>query len=277
MSDQFLQIALQAARAGGEVAARYFGGAVSVARKDPEAGYNLVTQADLEVERTTLEVIRSTFPEHGILAEETQQDDTDQEHLWIIDPIDGTNNFIHGLPHFAVSVAYYQAGAAHCGVVFNPATGDLYQAVRGAGAQGNGQPLCVAAHATLEETLVGVGFYYDRGAMMEATLAAVHDLFKRDIHGIRRFGTASLDLCLVAAGMLGAFFEYQLSPWDFAAGSLIVSEAGGRVTDCRGDPLPVAKSPLLATNRQLHDAMLQVTRAHHPTSGDAAGPVVTFR
>ena len=116
----------------------------------------------------------------------------------------------------------------------------------------------------LAEVLVGVGFYYDRGHIMEATLAAVREFFGRNIHGIRRFGTASLDLCQVGAGNLGVFFEYQLSPWDFAAGRLFVEEAGGRVTTCAGARLPLKKTSLLASNGELHEAALEITGRHVP-------------
>ncbi len=124
--------------------------------------------------------------------------------------------------------------------------------------------MSVGAQTALTEVLVGVGFYYDRGAMMESTLAAIRDLFREDIHGIRRFGTASLDLCMVGLGMFGAFFEYELSPWDFAAGRLLVEEAGGRVTTCAGGPLGIEKSSVLATNGALHGAVLAIVGPHLP-------------
>src|SRR5262249_46017698 len=146
----------------------------------------------------------------------------------------------HKIPQIAVSVAYYRAGVARVGVVYNPVRDEWHVAERGRGATFNGQPVGVSEEARLDETLVGVGFYYERGAVMEATLDAVRDLKHRHIHGIRRFGAASLDLCMVGLGMLGAYFEYTLSPWDFAAGRLFVEEAGGRVTTCTGDPLPLA-------------------------------------
>ncbi len=111
--------------------------------------------------------------------------------------------------------------------------------------------------------MVGVGFYYDRGKMMEATLAAIGDFFRQQIHGIRRFGTAALDLCHVASGMYGVFFEYQLSPWDFAAGRLILEEAGGTITAGRGQPLPLTKTSVLATNTLLHPAALEIVTRHH--------------
>jgi myo-inositol-1(or 4)-monophosphatase len=120
----------------------------------------------------------------------------------------------------------------------------------------------VSDAARLDQVLVGVGFYYDRGAMMEATLAAIADLFRQQIHGIRRFGTAALDLCHVACGLYGAFFEYQLSPWDFAAARLILEEAGGQVTTCLGAPLPLAKTHVLGSNGHLHPAVLEIVQRH---------------
>jgi myo-inositol-1(or 4)-monophosphatase len=234
--------------------------------------YNLVSDADVQSEAAIAALIRSEFPDHAILGEETHEADASSaaetaEHLWIVDPLDGTNNFAHALPHFAVSVAYYRAGAPQCGVVLNPLRDDCFEAVRGGGARHNGRAIRVAGSAKLSEVLVGVGFFYDRGAMMEATLAAIGDLFRAQIHGIRRFGTASLDLSLVAAGAFGAFFEFELAPWDFAAGRLILEEAGGRITTCSGAPLPLAKTSILASNGRLHDAMLDIVARHHAASG----------
>ena len=124
----------------------------------------------------------------------------------------------------------------------------------------------MSASRRLDESLVGVGFYYDRGAMMKATLTAIGDLFRQNIHGIRRFGTASLDLCMVGIGRFDAFFEYELSPWDFSAGRLFVEEAGGRVTTCDGGPLPLSRSTLLASNGHLHEAMRSVVEPHVPAA-----------
>jgi myo-inositol-1(or 4)-monophosphatase len=163
----------------------------------------------------------------------------------------------------AVSIAYYRAGVAECGVVVNPLTDDWHTAARGLGAYHNGRRVQVAEHDRLDQAMVGVGFYYDRGAMMEATLAAIGDFFRAKIHGIRRFGTAALDLCLVGRGCFGAFFEYELSPWDFAAGRLFVEEAGGRVTTGRGGPLELKRGSLLASNGRLHEAALEIVARHH--------------
>jgi myo-inositol-1(or 4)-monophosphatase len=124
--------------------------------------------------------------------------------------------------------------------------------------------LSVSPATSLSQVIVGCGFYYDRGAMMESTLAAVHDFFKQQIHGIRRFGTAALDLCQVADGLFGAFFEYQLAPWDFAAGRLILEEAGGQISTGRGDDLPLTQTSILASNTRLHADCLSIVRRHHP-------------
>ena len=157
--------------------------------------------------------------------EEDLDGDIDAEHLWIIDPLDGTNNFAHRIPHFAVSVAYYHRGQPVVGAVLNPARDEIFTAVRGGGAFCNGEPVSVCDATSLDQALIGCGFYYDRGAMMRSTLAAVEDFFGHDIHGIRRFASA-LDLCQVGCGHFGGFFEYELSPWDFAAGVCSSSRQG---------------------------------------------------
>lgn len=252
-----LPIAEAAARAGAEIVARYFRDGCTIRSK---ASYNLVCDADVEAEHAVVAVIREAFPDHAILGEEAHTPPADAEHLWIIDPLDGTNNFAHRVPHFAVSVAYWCGGVAQCGAVLHPILGDLYTAARGQGAFRNGARLSVGTETQLDQALIGVGFYYDRGQIMEATLLAIRDLFRQNIHGIRRFGAAALDLCAVASGLFGAFFEYELSPWDFAAGKLIVEEAGGRVTTCDGSPLSALKSSLLASNARLHEAVLEIVR-----------------
>jgi len=178
--------------------------------------------------------------------------------------LDGTNNFAHRIPHFAVCVGCYQRGQPVCGVVVNPVRGDWYWASAGRGAFHNGDRLHVDAARSLDQVLIGCGFFYDRGAMMEATLAALADFFRRNVHGIRRFGTASLDFCCVAEGMFGAFFEYQLQPWDFAAARIIVEEAGGVVTSGLGADLQLRTSSVLVSNGHLHADCLEIVRRHHP-------------
>ncbi|MCL4124050.1 UNVERIFIED_CONTAM: hypothetical protein GTU68_065227 [Idotea baltica] len=213
---------------------------------------NLVTEADKKTERTIVELIKAEFSEHKVLAEEEHSASVTAEHLWIIDPIDGTNNFAHGIPQFAVSVAYYYQGQAMVGVVLNPSSGELFSATRGGGAFLNGEQIKVSEATALNQVVIGTGFYYDRGKMMERTLQSIRDLFARDIHGMRRLGAASLDLCFVAAGRFGAYFEYQLAPWDFAAARLIVEEAGGVVTQANGEVLPLDHTTIAASNGAFH-------------------------
>jgi myo-inositol-1(or 4)-monophosphatase len=270
-----LAVAEEAARAGGAVAERFFrkGAAVFTKESAPGKGssYNLVSEADLESERAIVAVIHKSFPDHAVLGEELHGGGSissavlASEHLWIVDPIDGTSNFVHGIPHFGVSVAYYRAGRPACGVMGNPVRDDWFVAALGQGAFHNGQRVHVAPSQRLDEILIGFGYYYDRGAMMEATLAAVSVLLRRNIHGVRRMGAATLDLAYVGVGSFGAFFEYELSPWDYAAGRLFVEEAGGKVTTGRGEPLPIARTSLLASNQLLHEAVLEIVAAHHPT------------
>ncbi|WP_437229976.1 inositol monophosphatase family protein [Planctomicrobium sp. SH661] len=253
-----LNLAREAARDAGALLMDYLNRGVTVREKGIS---DLVSEADVSAEKLILDRIRNAFPDHAILAEESQTELAGAdvpEHLWIVDPLDGTTNFLHGIPHFAVSIAYYRAGVAECGVVFNPARDDWYVCARGAGAWFQDERLQVGSQESLSDCLVGLGFYYDRGAMMEATLATIHQLFKTGIHGVRRFGTASLDLAQVARGFYGAFFEYQLSPWDFAAGRLLVEEAGGRVTTAQGHDLPMKKGSVLASNGLLHETMLGI-------------------
>ncbi len=252
-------VAMCAAREAARILSRFFDEGFNVRLKGVS---DMVTDADVASERRIAAVIREAFPDHAILGEEENSGDVTAEHLWVIDPLDGTTNFAHHIPHFAVSIAYLHHGKAECGVILNPIRDDLYVARRGHGATHNGKPIHVGPQKDLNEVLLGIGFAYDRGAMMEATLAAVGDCFRQQIHGVRRFGTASLDLAHVASGLYGAFFEYQLSPWDFAAGQLLVEEAGGVVTTCDGQVPPIRKTTLLASNGLLHDQLLPIVEKH---------------
>lgn len=266
-TQSLLTTATTAARIGGDVLMRYFNDGVQIRSKADNGGksYDLVSDADLESERAIADHLRRAYPDHELLGEEALADGSaDAEHLWIIDPLDGTNNFAHELPHFAVSIAYYHLGQPIVGAVLNPARDEMYTAVRGGGALRDGRPVRVSDAATLGKTLIGCGFYYDRGAMMRSTLAAIEEFFGGDIHGIRRFGTAALDLCQVGCGQFGGFFEYELSPWDFAAGRLFVEEAGGKISDGRGGAVPLDKTSIVASNGRLHDVMIEITSRHHP-------------
>ena len=174
------ETAQEAAEAAGKILADYFHNGVTMRTKS--ASVDLVSDADVNAERCIADKIRAAFPDHHILGEEENSADVDAEHLWIIDPLDGTTNFAHGIPHFAVSIGYYHEGVAQHGVIHNPIRNDWFRAERAAGAFHNDQLISVSQADSLNEVLVGVGFYYDRGEIMSATLAAVERLFRQQIH-----------------------------------------------------------------------------------------------
>jgi len=269
LEHSYLSVAELAARRAGEVLHKYFR---KENRVDFKSSYNLVSQADLAAQRAIVDTIRDSFPNHSVLGEETiapglpesfgksAMDEFDDRPLWIVDPLDGTNNFCHGLDHFAVSIACYCQGAPELGVVYRPRSEDWFVAARGQGAFHNGERCQVADHSSLGESLIGTGFYYDRGEQMRSTLRAIEELFDQNIHGIRRMGTASMDLCQVGRGSFGGYFEFELAPWDYAAGKLFVHEAGGMVTDCLGRSFSNGNSSIIAACPGLHESMLSLVR-----------------
>ena len=259
---QFGHVAVEAAYQGSLALLRHFRKPVEVRAKGVA---NFVSEADLAAEKAIVHAIQDAFPSHAILSEESHSDRVDAEHSWIIDPLDGTNNYLHGMPHFAVSIGYYQRGEGMLGIVTSPATGDWYFAMRGEGAWHNGERISVSKAAGLDQAMIGCGFYYDRDQMMQATLDTVGELFRQNIHGIRRCGAAALDLAYVAAGWFEGFFEYRLSPWDIAAGAVLVQEAGGKVTDCAGEKVPLNRSSTLcASNARIHEALLEIVGSRAP-------------
>ena len=252
-----LQVAKAAVREGSRILKNYFRQDNIV---DFKATYNLVSQADRESEEAIVKIIQQSFPNHEILGEEGQAGDISAEHLWIVDPLDGTNNFCHGMDHFAISIGYYRNGQPELGTVYRPMSDDWFIAGRDQGAFHNGERCSTATFTQLNQSLIGTGFFYDRGLQMRQTLGAIQALFEQDIHGIRRMGTASLDLCMVGCGIFGGFFEFDLAPWDHAAGRLFVEEAGGVVTDCKGEPIPIAHTSMLASCPALHPILLSTIK-----------------
>lgn len=262
-----LATAVAAARRGGRVVTEHFqrispeesrqkGGAIG------QGHWNPVSDADLEAERAIIETIKMTFPNHAFLGEENVEGQVqDAEHIWIIDPIDGTSNYLHGLPHFAVSVGYARRGEILVAACLDPIREELYSAFAGGGAFMNGAPLSVAPTQRLEDALIATGFYYDRGAVMERTLEAIKKLFHHGIHGIRRTGSAVLDICWTAAGRLDAFFEFQLNPWDFLPASLIAREAGATATTVDGEVLGIASTTALCCTPHIHSNIVEVLAA----------------
>ena len=266
----YYEIACQAAHNAGEILKSHFRQSVSIRSK---SAVDFVSQADLEAESSIVELVKKTCPGHQFLAEESHRDRFDAPELWVIDPLDGTSNFLHGIPQFAVSIAYARNGKAELGVVYNPISGEWFVATEGSGAwtcekfptnKSELRKLEVATDPSLADTMVAVGFYYDRDKIMEATLRAISELFRKNIHGVRRFGAAALDLAQVARGDYGVFMEFKLQPWDHAAGALILSEAGGTITDCLGIPLTLnGPTSILATNGTLHLETLEIAQRNY--------------
>ncbi|MFW5695601.1 MAG: inositol monophosphatase family protein, partial [Alkalispirochaeta sp.] len=232
--------AIRAARIGGATDQRHFGRVTpeDARLKEFRGDWNPVTHADHEAETAITSFLAEAYPDHSFLGEENvagQQ--RSAEHLWVIDPIDGTANFIHGIPHYGVAVGYAYRGTVMAAACLDPERDELFTAIRGQGAALNGTPIHAARTAALHDAIVCTGFYYDRGAMMERTLDAIRTLFQAKIHGLRRSGSAVLDICWTAAGRYDAYFEYELGAWDYAAAGLIAEEAGVRITAADGSPL----------------------------------------
>lgn len=231
---------------------QHFGHLFTIRKK---GAIDLVTTADIESEKAIVDTIRSAFPDHGILAEETGSIEGDPETQWVIDPLDGTTNFAHGLGIFAVSIAYAYRGEPVFGIVFNPVSGETFTALSGQGAFLNSHPIGVSTVATVRDGLLVTGFPYDLASMPTDIL----DRFARCLaaaQGIRRLGSAALDLCYVACGRFEGFWEENLKPWDTAAGMVIAKEAGARITDFAERPYAIDQKQILATNGHIHSEML---------------------
>lgn len=253
-----LEVAIKAAKAAAEVLASFAGNA---AVSEKLSSQNLVTEADIAAETLISEIIGQTFPQHKILGEEGgAAGGDDVESLWVVDPLDGTNNYAHGIPQYSVSIAYYHLGQPQVGVVLDPNRDELFHAVVGEGTFLNGKPTSTSSATTLADSIVATGFHYDRGEMITKTLSAIESLFHSNIRGVRRLGSAALDLAWVACGRLEGYFEYKLSPWDYAAGALLVSESGGDCLDKYGVPIKLHAGSAIATNGKITDDFLNSVR-----------------
>lgn len=254
-----VEAAREAARLGGQRSRQLLHGAEARFKNE---SYNLVTTADIETERYLREILSARFPHHTILGEEGRQDiDLLSPSLWIIDPIDGTNNYAHGVPHYGTAVAFAESGEVLAGAVYDPERSELFSAYLGGGAYLNNERIQVSRVEGLANSLICTGFFYDRGAMMERTLGAIGRLFNREVHGVRRTGSAALDICWTAAGRFDAFFEFELGPWDYAAGALILREAGGLATGTDGSDLTLSTGHIAACTPGIQQELLQVIGA----------------
>jgi myo-inositol-1(or 4)-monophosphatase len=239
--------------AAGAILQAYWGNLEAVEEKGRPG--DLVTIADKEAEAAILKVLRRHVPEHSILAEESGQlGDNKSEYLWAIDPLDGTTNYAHQYPIAAVSVGLLISGTPQVGVIYNPFRDELFRAARGLGATRNRRPIQVSQTSELSKSLLVSGFAYDRRETSDNNYAEFCHLTHLT-QGVRRSGSASLDLSDVACGRLDGYWERGLSPWDIAAGIVLVEEAGGKVTAYDGSPLVISSGRILATNGQLHDSL----------------------
>ena len=253
-----LNFAIQTARDAGRILAEKFGrAALQISNKGE---IDLVTEADLAAERFIIERIKSHYPRHAILAEEADASGIKHEgageYKWIIDPLDGTTNYAHGYPVFCVSIALERDGRIELGVIYDPLRDEMFSAERGEGATLNGRRIHVSEVEELNNAMLCTGFPYNVREMGD--FARHFYNFIMHAQGVRRDGTAALDLAYVACGRFDGFWEEGLRPWDVAAGLLLIEEAGGRVSYYDGSPFNVYTPPILASNGLVHDAMMRV-------------------
>ncbi|MDY0162676.1 inositol monophosphatase family protein [Desulfobotulus sp.] len=250
-TDALLHTTVLAARAGGDALMRCFGKLQDIRKK---GRVDLVTEADEASEKAVMDILEARYPEHGILAEESGCRREKAPFQWVLDPLDGTTNFAHGLPFFAVSLALFHEKTPLTGCIYAPALGECFTAASGGGAYRNHCPMAVSLTQNLEDSLLATGFPY----AIHERFSPVTQRFARCLYaarGIRRLGAASLDLCYLADGRFDAFWEEDLKPWDTAAGTLIAREAGALVTDFQGHPHHMHAPDILASNGRIHEPL----------------------
>jgi myo-inositol-1(or 4)-monophosphatase len=253
-----LNIAVRAARRAGAVINRAAldGGSLQVRSKRAN---DFVTKVDGAAEQTVIEIVRKAYPDHGFLAEESGAAGGDAEYIWIIDPIDGTTNFIHGFPQYCVSIAVQHRGALAHAVVYDPVKNELFTASKGRGAFLNDRRMRVSKCTKLDDALVGTGFPFKELTRLDLYMRQL-TVFMSKSSGVRRAGAAALDLAYVACGRLDAFWELGLSPWDMAAGALLIQEAGGLVADLSGEQTFMQTGDVCAATPKIFSAVLEAMR-----------------
>ena len=253
-----LNIAVRAARRAGSIINRASldGGALKVRSKRAN---DFVTQVDGAAEQAIMEVVRKAYPDHGFIAEESGETAPDAETLWIIDPLDGTTNFIHGFPQYAVSIAVQHRGTLAHAVVYDPTKNELFTASKGVGAFLNDRRMRVSKCLRLDDALVGTGFPFKELSRLDLYIRQLGNFMSKS-SGVRRAGAAALDLAYVACGRLDAFWELGLSKWDMAAGALLVTEAGGLVADPGGEQGFMELGDIVAATPKIFPAMLEAMR-----------------
>ncbi len=253
---ELLNIAVRSARVAGSIINKRVHTTKRVSYKGIA---DLVTDVDTVSEKTIITTIARRFPDHSILSEEAGGIARSSDYKWIVDPLDGTTNYFHAYPFFAVSIAVEYRGTVVVGVVYDPVKKELFHAIRGKGAFLNNRRLSVSATESLERSLLSTGFPYDLRTSDENNIENWIKFIRR-AQAVRRDGAAALDICYVAAGRFDGFWEMKLKPWDVAAGTLIVKEAGGTVTDFAGKPYSIYSDHIVVSNTRLHDVLLSVLK-----------------
>jgi myo-inositol-1(or 4)-monophosphatase len=253
----YLTTAIEAVVRAGKVQMAHFGGELQI---DKKGTIDLVTDIDVAVERMFRGLVAERFPDHQVLAEEMGGNaDAPAGPCWVFDPIDGTTNYAHGIPIFCASLALEIDGIAQVAAVFDPNRQELFTAERGGGAFLNGRPLQVSRAASLVDAVLATGFPYDVHGRVDE-IVGLFGAFVGQARAVRRLGSAAIDLCYVAAGRMDGFWESDLKPWDIAGGALILTEAGGRITNMDGAAFHSRCRQVLGTNSHLHDPMLEIIR-----------------
>ncbi len=262
--DSRLRLAHRAARMAGSVIMAHYGTLLNIRTKSSET--DLVTQVDTECDELIRDVIREECPEDTLITEESfvAGNTIDLTRAWIVDPLDGTTNYTHAFPHFAVSIAYVEDGEVQAGVIYDPFKNEMFTATHKGDVMRNGTPIQVSACESLSKSLLATGFPYDvKEQDASKSNIELHSQFLRKTHGIRRPGAAALDLAYVACGRLDGFWELRLAPWDIAAGILLIEQAGGQVSDLYGRKVDLSQRciDVVGSNGKIQQEILSVTTA----------------
>jgi myo-inositol-1(or 4)-monophosphatase len=257
------RVAISAAYRGAGVLNTHLGRLSHVQKKD---AIDLVTEADIQSEAVIIETIRNVFPDHTILAEEGGLTKGATEYLWLIDPLDGTTNFAHQLNVFSISIAFCLRGDFAVGIVLNPVLGELFSAIKSNGAFLNGRPIHVSSTRSVADSLLATGFPYNIRDLLDPITKRFMNCLKAS-QGIRRIGSAAIDLCYVACGRFDGFWEQNLKPWDTAAGMLVAKEAGAVVSDFTNQRFTPDSHEILATNGHIHREMISLLKLENAQKG----------
>lgn len=249
-----LDFAKDIAKSAGNILMQHFGNLKNIQHK---SRVDLVSEADIASEAEIVKLISIKYPDHDIITEEQDFENKGSDWKWIIDPLDGTTNYVHSLPIFAVSIGLKYKNETVIGVVYNPAENELYHAIKGQGAFKNNKKIEVSKINKLGKSLLVTGFAYDHNQEWELSFDLFRDIYRKT-QGIRRLGAAALDFCYIAQGRFDGFFEINLFPWDICAGDLILREAGGFTCGWKGEQLPYSGKKVIATNGNIQDELLEI-------------------